>query len=128
MTSRKLNDKHRKGIIGEQAASEHIVGLGYNILEKNWLRRKSEIDIIAMDHDVMVFLEVKARTSDAYGMPQHTVGMKKEKLMAEGAAAYMSERGHEWTFRFDVIALLLDQAGKVIRLEHFTDAFFPDVE
>ncbi len=125
VTYKKLNDKHRKGIIGEQAATEYILKQGYVLLEKNWSRQKSEIDIIAMHQDVMVFIEVKARTSDGYGSPEQTVDAKKEKLMAQGAAVYMQEAGHEWSIRFDVIAILLDSAGLVVRLEHFQDAFFP---
>jgi len=125
VTYKKLNDKHRKGIIGEQAAAEYILNQGYVMLDRNWSRRKSEIDLIAMDKDVMVFIEVKARTSDGFGSPEKAVSAKKEKLLAEGAAVYMQEAGHEWTFRFDVIAILLDKAGLVVRLTHFEDAFFP---
>ena len=71
--------KHEIGKIGEDLASKYLEAAGYIIIERNFLARQGEIDIIAKDKKELVFIEVKTRTSDIYGKPVEAVNTQKEK-------------------------------------------------
>ena len=109
---------------GESLAVYYLQQKGYKILEQNWRFSRAEIDIIAMDGPIMVFVEVKTRSYDYYGRPEDAVDLKKEKLIADAGAAYMRKSQHEWEIRFDIISIILPKTGKP-SIDHFTDAFFP---
>lgn len=96
---------------------------GYSILEANWRYRRAEVDIIAMDGTVLVFVEVKTRTNDAFGKPEEFITARKEQFMADAASAYMEKIGHDWEVRFDFISVLI-QSDQHSTIEHFKDAFF----
>lgn len=117
-TTKDIGDK------GEEIAKQYLEEHGYDILETNWRYSRAEIDIIAMDGEVLVFVEVKTRSYDYYGKPEESVGRKKELLMADAGAAYMRQIGHEWEIRFDIVSVLVPKSGKP-KIEHFPDAFFP---
>src|SRR5437870_61274 len=62
-----------RGTGGEEAACAHLEALGYRILTRNYRCRQGEIDIIALDGEVLVFVEVKTRSPSAYGSPRDAV-------------------------------------------------------
>lgn len=107
---------------GEQLAEDYLVNLGYKILERNWRYSRSEIDLIAMDGNILVFAEVKTRSYDYFGAPEAFISDHKELLMHEAASVYMDKINHDWEFRFDIIGILLNKNGSN-SLEHFVDAF-----
>ena len=118
-------DQSTTGARGEDIACRHLEEKGYLILERNWRWRRAEVDLIARTGEALVFVEVKTRRSDHYGRPETFVTDKKKEMLAGAAAAYMESVGHEWEFRFDVIAVLIDISTGAFQLEHFQDAFFP---
>ncbi len=71
------NSHIRTGQRGEQAAVMYLYQQGYTILHKNYRYKRAEIDIIALKEMVMVFVEVKTRTSSIFGYPELAVGPKK---------------------------------------------------
>ena len=109
---------------GETLAVEYLEKLGYQILEINWRHRRAEVDIIAKDGEILVFVEVKTRSDDFFGNPAAFVTRKKERFMSDAANVYMAEIGHLWEIRFDIIGIVLWSADR-IELRHFKDAFFP---
>ncbi|MCB9296374.1 MAG: YraN family protein [Lewinellaceae bacterium] len=115
------------GRTGETLARRYLEGQGYRILEANWRYRRSEIDLVAMDGPILVFVEVKTRGTDVFGKPEEFVTARKEKLMVDAAIAYMESIGHDWELRFDIIAILY-RSETDYQLEHFPDAFFPGLE
>ena len=120
--------RHKEvGKIGEELARRYLEEQGFRILETNWRYRRAEIDLIAMDGAVLVFVEVKTRGSDAFGKPEEFVTSHKEKLIVDAAIAYMESIGHDWELRFDIIAILYRNDNDY-QLEHFPDAFFPGLE
>ncbi|MEM9548518.1 MAG: YraN family protein [Bacteroidota bacterium] len=120
--------KHNEiGKKGEEIALEFIRKKGYIILEKNWRHRKAEIDIIAKLKDVLIFIEVKTRSSDYYGRPETFVDAKKQQLISDTASVYMEKIGHDWEVRFDIISVLFHNEAYQ-SVEHFQDAFFPGWE
>jgi putative endonuclease len=109
---------------GEEIAAEHLRQQGFEILESNWRHRRLEVDIIAREGNVLVFVEVKTRSYDYFGKPEEFVSPAKERRLATAAAAYMEQIGHEWAIRFDVVAILKTTHGG-FTVELIRDAFFP---
>ena len=106
---------------GEELAAALCSKRGLLILEMNHRTRSGEIDIIAKDGDVLVFIEVKTRTGNAYGAPFEAVTRKKQAKIRTVALSYMKRFRKEVSVRFDVISILVED-GKP-SLEYFQDAF-----
>ena len=120
-----MNPKHELGQRGEQIAKEYFQQKGYKIEEINWRFKKAEIDLIAWDGDILVFVEIKTRSSSDFGSPEEFVSPKKEEFMSQAAAAYMDSVNYSWEIRFDIISVLVYRNEHQIR--HFRDAFFPGI-
>ena len=107
---------------GEERAAEYLRRRGYLILERNYQTREGEIDIVAQQGDVLVFVEVKTARSLSFGHPQGWVSCRKRAHLVRAALAYMAEIGDlETNCRFDVIAIVM--SAKKIKLTHIPDAF-----
>jgi putative endonuclease len=119
-----LTTAQTTGKLGEDIACRHLQKKGYQILERNWRRRRAEIDIIAKDGDALVFIEVKTRSSDFYGKPSAFFSPKQASLISTAASLYMEEINYDWEVRFDLVSILLDPQGNY-QLEHIEDAYFP---
>ena len=115
------------GKAGELAARRLLETKGYLVLEANWRFHRAEVDLIAKDGKILVFVEVKTRSSDAFGKPEAFVDARKQRFLTEAASAYMEQIGHDWEIRFDIISVLAKH-GEEALLEHFEDAFFPGLE
>ncbi len=109
---------------GEQLARQHLINAGYRVVEQNWRWKKAEIDLIAWWEDVLIFVEVKTRSTAAFGNPEAFVTGRKKKRTAQAAAVYMQTIGHNWEVRFDVISVLIQDEDRY-SLKHYEDAFFP---
>jgi putative endonuclease len=116
--------KEKAGKRGEDIAAAYLEKEGFLILERNWRYRRSEIDIIAREGDVLVFVEVKYRTSDQYGSPEAFVSEKQIGMIADAAAAYAQSIGYEWEVRFDILGIL-ELQGSLPVIKLYRDAFFP---
>lgn len=112
------------GKLGEDTACDFLMAKGYSILERNWRFSKAEIDIIAKDGDVLVFVEVKSKSYTHYGDPEESISAYKENLIIDAAHQFMIKVGHEWEIRFDIISIVFDKS-KNPSLSHYKDAFFP---
>ncbi len=102
-----MNNK-QKGALGESIACEYLKKSGYKILDKNFRYSKlSEVDIIAKEKDTIVFVEVKTRTTTAFGHPFESVNKKKLEHIYQTALYYIqqSKEPHK-NFRIDVISVL----------------------
>ncbi len=109
---------------GENLAENYLIRQGFQILHRNWRYKRAEVDIIAMEGDILVFVEVKSRASDAFGRPEEMVDYKKKRLLYSAASAYMYRAGFEGELRFDIIAII-GQPGLLKEILHFRDAFYP---
>lgn len=102
------------GRSGEDQAARHLSRLGYRILERNYRTVHGEIDLIALDGDTVAFVEVKTRTSDAYGAPELAVVPGKQRRMVKAALGYLKRmRLHQMACRFDVVAISGPGEGQV---------------
>jgi len=112
------------GNLGEEKATLFLQEIGYQILERNWRFSKAEIDIIAKDGEVLVFVEVKSKSYTFFGAPEESVSAYKENLIIDAAHQYMLKIGHDWEIRFDIISIVFDK-NKNASITHYKDAFFP---
>ncbi|MBK5278443.1 MAG: YraN family protein, partial [Bacteroidia bacterium] len=100
-----MSDKIKKGKQGEAIAAEYLIGKGFEIVEQNYRSKRSEIDLIAKQNNWLVFVEVKLRTSDAYGYPEDFVDYKKAKNIIDGAEQYTYDKNWQGNVRYDIVAI-----------------------
>ena len=94
------------GTLGELVACRELRRRGYAILARGFRTRHGEIDIVARDGDVLVFVEVKARAGRRYGTPLEAVTARKQRRVAAMARSYLARAGWgERPCRFDVVAV-----------------------
>jgi putative endonuclease len=107
---------------GEEIAARHLRRCGYRILERNFRSAGAEIDLVATDHETLVFVEVKTRSSAAFGVPAEAVDARKAERIRRAAGIYL-RRNHasQRPARFDIVAII--GAGRAQRLELLKDAF-----
>lgn len=112
------------GAAGEAAAAAWLEARGYQVLARNVRTRYGEIDLVARSGSLVVFVEVKSRTSLRYGHPAEAIARHKRRRLARLAAACLHRFGLEHcTVRFDAIAVRLDGRAHVAAIEHIPDAF-----
>lgn len=96
-----------KGQNGEIVAQNYLKDKGYKIIECNYTNNVGEIDIIAKQNDVIVFVEVKFRSSSQFGLPREAVGEWKQNKIRRVASLYLiSKEMENFEVRFDVIDIL----------------------
>ena len=114
--------KKELGKQGEEIAIRFLKKKGYRILLRNYVCKMGEMDIIAREKDTLVFVEVKTRTSTAFGPPQLAVNSAKQMQLSKVALYFLKEKKlEEVKARFDVVAILLRPKGEEIEL--IKDAF-----
>jgi putative endonuclease len=94
---------------GEQLALDHLIALGYTIEARNYRCPFGEIDIIARDKEILVFVEVKTRRSRLFGLPHEAVDFRKQQRISRIASYYLvfsHTRGNQEPCRFDVVSVL----------------------
>lgn len=116
------------GAEGEAIAARYLAAHGCRIVERNYRYHRNEIDIIALDGEVLCFIEVKTRASLGKGHPAESVTPRKRQEIIRAASGYLASRPDPWiTCRFDVISILalrLDERSiPDFRIEHIRNAF-----
>jgi putative endonuclease len=112
----------RLGGAGEAVAAEHLVKVGYRIVARNHRCRRGEVDLIAEQGEILVFVEVRTRETSAFGGPEETVGPRKQRRVVLAARDYLvRRRGPPRGVRFDVIAVVDSPQGP--KLTHYPNAF-----
>lgn len=108
---------------GERIAAEYLKKRGWRIAECNFRAGRGEIDCIAWDGDVLVFVEVKTRKSKRYGAPIEAITFHKQSVLRRAAEAYLVQ--HEYidvACRFDVIEVMVTE-DDVPRVTYWRNAF-----
>ena len=100
-------NKRQIGAEKEAFVCEWLERNGYQIVERNFRCRSGEIDIVAREGGYLVFLEVKYRSSQAQGLPEESVNLRKQRIISRVALYYLRRYGYgEATpVRFDVVAV-----------------------
>ncbi len=121
----KTKDYRQKiGRKGEDLAVHFLKREGLRIVERNWRYSRSELDIIAFDGKVLVFIEVKTRSSDFHGSPESFLGFRQRMRLIDAANRYMDKINYHWEIRFDIVSVLL-HGNRGFTISHIRDAFFP---
>lgn len=115
-------DRRMVGLEGEAVARRFLEGLGFRIVEENFSCRLGEIDLIAQDGEVLVFVEVKARRSVRFGSPAEAVHARKQRQILRVAEAYMKEHRLRVPCRVDVVAVEFPSEGSQARVELIRNA------
>jgi putative endonuclease len=109
---------------GEDLAHRYLRRDGFRVLARNYRPNpgQAEVDIVAQENDVYVFVEVKSRATDNFGSPDRAIGEDKERHIVTAARSYATKAGIGWSnVRFDTISIVF---GDTIAITHQRDAFF----
>ena len=111
---------HNKGVgtIGENHACAYLEKAGFKIIRRNYRYKRAEIDVIASSEGLLLFVEVKYRSTHQFGYPEDFVSSNQVKKILEAAEAFIEEFDWNKAIRFDIIAI-----DSKMRIEHFEDAF-----
>lgn len=108
---------------GEEIAAQALVRRGYRIVDRNWRCPAGEVDIVARDGPVWAFVEVRTRRGTRFGTPEESITSVKQARMIDVALSYLAE--HEMgpvDWRLDLVAVELDRAGHLVRVEVLENA------
>lgn len=115
-----MSNSRERGIRGENIAALYMQKSGFTLLERNYRRTACEVDIIALEGEVLVFTEVKARSSTAGGLGREAVSLRKQQRLIRGALEYIAEkRMDDRCGRFDVAEVDLNTGA----VNYIRDAF-----
>lgn len=110
------------GKLGEDLAAEFLTKKGYKIIDRNFLIRGGEIDLVATCDDVLVFIEVKTRVGREFGLPEESITPWKIHSLIKTAAFYqVSHPALPESLRIDLVAVELTESGKLKRIELIED-------
>lgn len=113
----------RRGELGERAAQTFLRQRGMKFLAANFRTRRGEIDLVFRDGDCLVFVEVKARSSEEWTRPAAAVDAGKRRRLSQTALDYLRRlRNPEVKVRFDIVEVLLAD-GRVREIRHLPNAF-----
>ena len=120
-----ISDQRQKlGDLGEEIASNYLKKKGYKILERQYKSQYGEIDIIAEHKKTLVFVEVKARRSDDFGLPEEAVDERKlEKIIATGNCYQQKLKSKFEDVQVDVVSIIINKEFQIKELKHLTDVW-----
>lgn len=104
-------------------AHRYLQRAGFTVIARNYRPgADSEIDIVARQGEITVFVEVKSRTSAEFGSPDRAIDQEKRKHILRAAQSFMTRAGIDWNqVRFDVISVVFSDPPEI---DHLQDAFF----
>jgi putative endonuclease len=115
-------NRQTSGAWGEDLALRYLLRRGYKLVERNYRKRRGEIDLIVRNEEILVFVEVKLRRSTGFGDPLEAVTARKQATIRSLAEQYLADNQPDFDIlRFDVVGILANQRGT--RIEHIEDAF-----
>jgi putative endonuclease len=122
------------GRLGEDLAAQHLTRLGFSTVARNVRTRHGEIDLIVFDGRVLAFVEVKTRRAGfggrairAHEEPLPWLRPRQRQRLRRLARAWLSDERHERprarTIRFDAVGVIVDERGRLLRLDHVEGAW-----
>lgn len=118
---------HALGAWGERHAAARLERDGWRILERGYRMGRREVDLVIRKGGLLVFVEVKTRSDDSFGAPEDAVTRLKRREIEAVALDYLLRHvPADVDVRFDVVAIVRDTRGRVLRYEHIEDAWRPE--
>ncbi len=114
-----MNFKIKVGSYGQKLAVDFLKQRNYQLVESNYYTRQGEIDLIAQKDGQIIFIEVKTRLSDKYGLPEEAVTDRKKEKMHQAAWQYLAKAqiNHD-NYRFDIIAIVINRSESKAIIRH----------
>lgn len=120
-----MTDRQQLGSRGEGLAAAYLARQGYRVLARNHRGSLGELDLVVQDGPETVFVEVKTRVGRSDTAPEESVSPSKVARLARLAEAYLADQHREEAmWRIDVVAVLLDRDGRLVRLDHLRNAVY----
>ncbi|TQN41857.1 putative endonuclease [Blastococcus colisei] len=111
------------GLRGERIAAAFLSDLGFLVIDRNWRCREGELDLVAREHDALVFCEVKTRRGVGYGHPVEAVTSAKQRRLRTLAHRWLAAHDeHAPELRFDVVGVLVRPSRPAL-VTHIRAAF-----
>ncbi len=122
-----MNSRADLGQWGERQARLYLEAEGYGIATANFRCRAGEMDIIAVDRDEIVFVEVKTRRGDSYGLAEESISPARAERLAAVAEEFLQSRSafpydSETPWRIDLVCVNLDRRGRLLNINHIKHA------
>jgi putative endonuclease len=114
-----MSDKIKTGSKGENMAAIFLQEKGFEIVARNYRHKHAEIDLIAKRENWLIFVEVKTRSSDAFGQPEDFVDDFKARKIMEAAEEYIFSKNWLGHIRFDIVSVKMGAKPEIM---HFEDA------
>lgn len=118
-----MNQRKQLGQEGENMAAQFLTDKGFEIVARNHREGRTEIDIIAQKEKLLVFVEVKARSSASHGYPEEAVSAAKAARIVAAAEQYISKTNWQGLIRFDIVSILVHKQ-QLQEILHLEDAFY----
>ena len=115
--------RKRLGDAGEGIAARELVRRGYIVRERNWRCPEGELDMVAEQGQMLVFVEVRTRRGDRFGTPEESITPAKRAHLIAAAQAYLQTHSlldRDW--RIDVVAVEMSAQGQLLRTDVIENA------
>lgn len=120
-TAKVKEENYHKGKYGENIAKDFLIKKGFNFIEANFENKIGEIDLIMTDNDWLVFIEVKYKSDDKFGVPEEMISKNKIWQVKKVAESYIVEKRHEMykfkKYRIDAVCILGDKISHYENIE-----------
>jgi putative endonuclease len=117
-------DRDELGTAGEDLAARFLSSQGYKVIERNYSFKGGEIDLIAMDGDLLAFVEVKTRSTAEYGPPELAVDYRKQRQIQRAAERFIiDKRLRRPIIRYDVVTVVIQGPDGEPEVKLFKNAF-----
>ena len=102
---------------GERIAEEYLENKGYQILEHNFKTKYSEIDLICKKNSELIFVEVRTKTNEKFGLPEETINKDKIQRLVRAANAYVARKHWPGSYRIEAVCIVLNPNNTARRVE-----------
>ena len=114
----------KTGRLGEEIAKKYLQSNRYAIIEQNYRTRRAEIDLIALYKGMLVFIEVRTKKGERFGMPEESLNRNKKIKLMNNAKAYVAKKRWKKEYRIDAICIVLNNNYRVSRINHYKNITF----
>lgn len=116
-------ENYNKGKNGEEKARDFLMKKGFGLIEMNYENNIGEIDLIMTDKDWLVFVEVKLKVGDRFGIPEEMINKKKLAQIKRVAESYLVLENIKIKqfekYRIDAVCIVLNESGDTERINHY---------
>lgn len=108
------------GSKGENIAADYLIERGYLLLDRNYHTRYGELDLVMLENGMIVFVEVKTRTSTSFGTPEESITLSKLEHLENAGLLWLQahpESPDDW--RIDAVSIFMQKNGKIRDIRHF---------